>query len=81
MILGTFGGSAVSFEETRSNYDFVATVANYTDMPVKITAGENEGLEPLIIQAHDWIGLLANSTEKLMAELIKSGDFSIEEAD
>lgn len=81
MILGTFGGSAVSFEETRRNYDFVATVANYTDMPVKITAGENEGLEPLIIQAHDWIGLLANSMEKLMAELIKSGDFSIEEAD
>lgn len=81
MILGTFGGSAVSFEETRRNYDFVAMVANYTDTPVKITAGEDESLDSLIIQAHDWIGLLANSTEKLMAELIKSGDFSIEEAD
>lgn len=75
MILGTFGGSAVSFEETRRNYDFVATVANYTDTPVKITAGENEGLEPLVVQAYDWIGLLANSTEKLMAELIKTGIF------
>lgn len=80
MILGTFGGGAVSFEETGRNYEFVATVANYTNRPVKIMAGE-EGLEPLVIQAHDWIGLLANSTEKLMAELIKNGDFSIEEAD
>lgn len=79
---------------TGSYYDFIATVENKTSSPMTVHPGEVEATvideesgekynavisgEPFVINAHDWVGILANDDGYATLEAFKTKNFTVE---
>lgn len=71
------GYGEVNINSTGHDYDFIATIWNNSDKPLKLFIDDLEGWysEPIVVPAHDWIGFLANDEDRFQVDSIMNGDF------
>ena len=71
------GYGQVEFNETGHDYDYIAYIVNNTNKVLKLYIDDLEGWysEPIVVQANDWIGILADDEGRFQVESIKNGDF------
>jgi len=72
-------GKAVKIVPTGNEYDFIASIINDSNNPIKIYVDDLEGWysEPITVKANDWIGLTADDEGKDILKCILRGDFKI----
>ena len=65
--------------DNEQDYDFIGYIVNKANQDIAIIFNDSDYEDnPIEIKANDWIGLLANSTERNMFELIKNNKYTIE---
>lgn len=69
----------IIFKKTGRNYDFIATIENTNDFPVRVIDYYDAELEDLVVPANDWIGLLADETGRMWVKKIRDGAYSLGE--
>ena len=66
--------------DNEQNYDFIGYVENKTDENISIVFnGYDYEDYPIEIKANDWVGFLADEMGYDRFELIKNGNYAIEE--
>ena len=72
-----YGTIGIIVKETGHDYDFIATIENDTDKTLNIYIDDLEGWysNSLVVEPHNWAGLLADDEGYGLLESIKAGDF------
>lgn len=61
---------------TGHEYDFIATVENLTEEPIRIKfVGETDWIETLVLKPNDWVGLLADTDGYSTLEALSNGRY------
>lgn len=69
----------ITIVDNERDYDFIGYIENKSNQDIKIVFNDSDYEDdPIKIKANDWIGLLANSTERHMFEMIKNNEYTIE---
>jgi len=69
----------IIFKKTGRNYDFIATIENTNDFPIRVIDYYDAELEDLVVPANGWIGLLSDEEGRMWAKKIKYGSYSLGE--
>lgn len=72
-----FEDNFIVLVDNERDHDFIGYVENKTDKDILIVFDDID-YEDIKIKTKDWVGLLANSTECEMFEMIKNNQFHIE---
>lgn len=71
----------IIFKKTGRDYDFIATIENENDYPVRVIDYYENELEDIIVPANDWVGLFADERGRMWVKKIEKGEYSLGEVD